>query len=180
MKKTAKRRNAGILTYALVGIALLGIWKGTNMINGRLKALPVKSMPQLEAKAATQDALGLFPVWIKQGPMVKRDQIAGATIDDVFRKKEEPKKEEPSTKPVEPPEVDYTMVLRAMAVLDSVADNGAVLNGQFYPVGAEIEPLRVPRLRGLPMVPRLQAVDGGQATLLIGTRTVVLPLGNPA
>lgn len=173
MTKLMKGRNAAYYLYFVVLCAIFGVWTTGNFINGRLAQLPVRELQQVPVKQVTTDTKSFYPIWAKTAAAVKADAVAAGDVDEIFKKKEDAKPASEVPRVVEP---DYPALVRQAAALQSVADNGAVINGRFYSVGASIDALMVMRTAGQPLVPILAAVQGETVTLTVGKAKVVLNL----
>ncbi len=64
-----------------------------------------------------------------------------------------------------PPPVDHFAELAGVVRLDAVAPDGAVLNGVFYAVGAELTPYAYPDKAGKTVAPKLQSAQGHEALI---------------
>ncbi len=173
MGKLMKGRNATYYLYLAVLIAIGAVWGLGNMINKRLLQLPIQELPQVTAKSVTTDTKSFYPVWAKQVAAKRAEVNAGGEVDDFFKKREESKPAEVAVKPQEP---DYQLTVRKSAFLQSIADNGAVINGRFYAVGAAINELAILRPGGAPIIPILSNVAGDKATIVVGKNPVVIEL----
>jgi hypothetical protein len=133
---TKRKGNAAlILAAAIIGAS----WMGTDYVNAQLKTLPIHELRQLDTKQDDNLPVSYYGAWAhapaKGGP---QDPMP-ADFEDVFQKKDEPKADSlPTNQPMvaAPKNSD---LLRQSLELDSVSDNGAVINGVFTAVGSPIE-----------------------------------------
>lgn len=173
MTKLMKSRNAAYYVYGLLVLLVFGIWSTGNYINKRLLQLPVRELQQVPVKPSMTDTKSFFPIWAKTAAAVKADAEASGNVDEFFKKQEEAKPVDVVPKVQEP---DYPAMVKQMAALQSVADNGAVINGRFYATGDRVEALAVVRSAGQPLVPVLASVQAEGATLKVGAVQVRLSL----
>lgn len=173
MTKLMNGRNAAYYIYSLLLLAVFAVWSSGNFINKRLLQLPVRELQQVPVRQIMTDTKSFYPIWAKTAAAVKADAEASGNVDDFFKKQEESKTVEMAPPPQEP---DYPSMIKQMALLQSVADNGAVINGRFYATGDRIEALAVMRNAGQTLVPVLAAVQGESATLSIGRARISLVL----
>jgi hypothetical protein len=174
MTKLMKGRNAAYYIYGLLLLVVFGVWSSGNFINKRLLRLPVRELQQVPVKQSMTDTKSFYPIWAKTAVAVKADAEASGNVDDFFKKQDERKAVD--VPPPQPQEPDYPTMIKQMASLQSVADNGAVINGRFYATGDRIVSLAVVRSAGQPLVPVLAAVQGEGATLSVGRTRVSLVL----
>lgn len=73
-------------------------------------------------------------------------------------------------------EIDYASAVKQLARLQSVADNGAVINGRFYAKGETISALALMRSGKEPLLPVLALVQGTSVSIKVGNKSVKLEL----
>lgn len=173
MPNLLKNRNAVYYFYLIVMAVIFTIWTMGNFINKRLLQLPVREIQQVPVKQVITDTKSFYPIWAKTAAAVKADAEAAGDLDDFFKKKEEAKTAEVKQVAQEP---NYAALVSQNASLQSVADNGAVINGRFYEVGAGLDSLAVMRNGGQRMVPVLVGVRAESVTINVGKDRVNLTL----
>lgn len=190
MKALPQTKFSAYYLHGLLALGIYGVWLIGNLINHQLALLPIREWineaPVATEKPATAgagDTQSLYPIWAKAETNRKtgRETSSAGELDALFTKKEENKPTAPASKATAP---DYASLLKQMARLQSVADNGAVINGRFYAIGERITalstvlstPMSMPGDAGAPLVPVLAQVRSYGVTLKLGNARVSLSL----
>lgn len=174
MEKMMKSRNMTLYIYGAIAVVLAVVWKAGVFVNGELAQLPVQRLQRTQAKPVTVDSKSFYPVWMKQTAAMKADAQAAGPVDDLFKKQEESKPVvEAAPKPQEP---DYAAIVKQSAFVEAVSDNGAVINGRFYALGAPIEEMAFMPVGKAPLVPFLRSVRSDEVTIAVGKASVVVRL----
>ncbi len=178
--------------YGLLALAIYASWMVGNAINRHLAQLPVREWRQVSAKPSAINGKSLYPIWAKvalaakdgvpSNPhTVQNDYHAAGNLDALFKKKEDKTPIELAKVPAMPimpaiAEIDYASTVKQLARLQSVADNGAVINGRFYAKGEAISGLAVVRSGKEPLLPVLALVHGTSVSIKVGNKSVKLEL----
>lgn len=182
--------------YGLLALAIYASWMAGNAINWHLAQLPVREWQQVSAKPSAINGKSLYPIWAKvalaakdgvpsNAHTVQNDYHAPGNLDALFKKKEDKAPIELAKVPAPAPampimpaiaEIDYVSAVKQLARLQSVADNGAVINGRFYAKGETISALAVMRSGKEPLLPVLALVQGSSVSIKVGNKSVKLEL----
>lgn len=174
MQKFFKSGNAKFWLFLGVFALMVLLWKTGEAINGRLAALPVKSAPKHENTTPPLDQATFYAVWVKRITAAPVTQEDPASMDTLFKIKEEPKTQLESLKLVEP---DYVEIFKKAATVQGVSDTGVYINGRFYQVGEHLQELAMVDSNGKPVVPTLASIKDGHATFMIRKAKVLFSLG---
>lgn len=152
----------------------------------------MREWQQVSAKPSAINGKSLYPIWAKvalaandgvpsNAHTVQNDYHAPGNLDALFKKKEDKTPIELAKVPAMPivpavAEIDYASAVKQLARLQSVADNGAVINGRFYAKGETISALVVVRSGKEPLLPVLALVQGTSVSIKVGNKSVKLEL----
>lgn len=175
MKKLMKNRNVMLYLYLLIGLIVLLVWRGGNEVTTRLSQIEFKRLERTQSKPVSLSTASFYPVWYKQSAAVKAAEGQDAvSVDTLFKTAADSKPVVEA--PVAPPEPDYPAIIRQSVSVDAISENGAVLNGRFYPVGAPVDALNFAPAGSGVNAPVLTAVTGKSATIRLGKVNVQLAL----
>jgi len=173
MSKPIKSRNKTMLFYLVLVLSIYGVSKGGDVVLGKLTSLSVKRLETVASHTKAIDTKSFYPVWVKVPAAIKADEEAAGNVDDLFKKPTDAKPVEV----VKPPEFDYVGNYKNSIKLDALSDNGAVINGKFYEIGAKL--LDFPLGEGSnAAIPVLSAIKGQAITIVVGKKSFDIVLKN--
>lgn len=160
---TSIQKNSRLYGLLIAVLAVAVVFKLTQTVNERLRAMPVHAVSKKEVKIAELDTKNLYPVVVRQQRAPSAESQESALVDDVFREKVVVQEA-----PAAPPPPDFTAIFAQNLRLDATTPTGAFVNGRYYQVGQPMEDLAL--VNGAEsIVPRLVSVRGGSAVVGYGS-----------
>jgi len=167
-----KNKTSATIVVALLAAAVGAVHMLTGHVNESLATLTIEKIPSTTAPATPFDTKSwlqtLAPVVVERGAKVAN--VNGIdSVDALF--KAEPAPVVPPPPAPAPP--DFPSLLAGVMRVESIAGNGAFINGKFYSVGEAIKDFEYP-LRGRPVVPVIVEVGRDFVIVKHGSRLTEL------
>lgn len=160
MKQFVQTKKSGNFAYVVCLVAIGLCWRVGEYVNAELAKIEPRALQQFASRPVAPQQITFTP-YQSAGMKGEAESALADSVDfdDVFRTKEEPKVDLVSAGVVQAPkEPQYADMIRQMVSVDSVADNGAVLNGRFTSTGSVAEQLAVTGATGQTVAPTLVEV----------------------
>lgn len=173
MKQLAQVKKNGNLVYAGCIAMIVLCWNLGEYVNSQLAKIQPRALQQFVSKPAAPQSITFTP-YQSAAPNVPKEVEDPDAIDfdEVFRAKQEPKVDLVNEGVIQAPkEPRYSDLIRQKLRIDSLLDNGAVLNGRFTQTGQVAEQVGVAGTTGQVVVPTLVAVTRTSVTLSVGKET---------
>lgn len=141
----------------------------------RVSEIQVKEMPTAPVKNLVKDTKSLSMFWAESSD--HKEQTSPSSSSDLdaifFQSKKNAQAAQMSQQDAAEP--DLGQILLQQVKVNAIADNGAVLNGRFFPVGSAVQALQMSKKNGMIVVPVLIAVSSKQVSLSVEEKIVKLP-----
>lgn len=168
MARTTRTMSTTIVA-ALLAAAVGGTYLATDYVNENLSYLTIQKLPHATVTGASFDT----KTWLQTLAPVLVESRKGAamaqgsdSIDALFKTAPEPA---PALVAPAPPAPDYASLLGTAMHVDSVAANGAFINGKFYSIGEPIKDFEYPA-NGRQIVPVIVHVTADSVVVKHGAR----------
>lgn len=174
MKKLEQARKNGSIIYIACAAMVWLCWQLGQYVNAQLTKIEPRALQQFVSKPAAPQQITFTPYQSAAAHAERQaDDAESVDFDEVFRAKEEPKVDLVQEGVVQAPkEPRYSDLIRQKISIESLADNGAVLNGRFTPTGQAVEQLAVASPAGQLVTPTLIAVSRNGVTLSIAKEMI--------
>lgn len=173
-----KNSSSSLLPIVVLAAVVSVFHKGGQFLTDRLSALPVKETPSTPMNEGIADTKDFYPVWVKQQVALNAEKQMAAENETVITDNVEvlfaDRDALRARKEAAP--VDYGNLVRQSVSVHAVSDNGAVLNGTFYAIGAPLTEIALTRPDGTQVVPVLASVKKGQVGIRVDKTIVTVNL----
>lgn len=160
-----------MLLLAAVVVSFIAAWQTADMIQAKLRALPVYRLPATPEAGPPMQQSEVFPVWVRAQLKRTADVATEAQLKAAFER-EVP----PPVKEVVPIKPDYTNHVRELIRLEGIGVNGAYFGGRFYQKGERLPFASVLRLGESPLVPVLAEVQPRGVLVAVDGKTLHISL----